>query len=327
MSEANGVNHMASANNFLSAQRPVNQPQISSVQIAGHRVKTFSQPIGMHRIKTPSEPIRTSTTIAKKTLPITAQFFSPKPTPLVAVTKTKSSAPTHQVTRRVDSPKTSSLSQKVKRFFSGFKGRSPSSASKAAGAIPAAPKFSPERSLKAFDACVDKIKGQVQTEGLLRLEGAFSTSNAIKARIDSPDSHDIDEVTEEIGKLDDVHATGRLLKLVVEDMQTAAVKQGNCPPLVDWLAVRSSSEGLRDLVAKLPPENREMLGKLITLSHDIVAHSDQNKMGWSNIAITLTPHLFMGNDDLFVGMSRGKEVADMLQFMAENHATIFPGHS
>ncbi|CAH1112463.1 unnamed protein product [Psylliodes chrysocephalus] len=157
-------------------------------------------------------------------------------------------------------------------------------------------------------------------EGLFRVAASTSKVKRLKASIDSGCfSHLIPEYR-------DVHILSSLLKLYLRELPE---------PLLtyhlhkDWLDAGQVPEShrlevVRDIIQRLPQENRDNLAYLFQFLSKLAKHPE-NKMTASNIAIVLSPNLLWNkHENLNVNIGNCVTVNILVELMVKESDNLFP---
>ena len=152
-------------------------------------------------------------------------------------------------------------------------------------------------------SCCDFLRSWLEHPGLFRLSGSAASINKLRDAFDAGDN--VDFAAEEV----DVDSVAGLLKLYIRQLPE--------PPLTynlysEFLACHDNPAQLKQLILRLPKENRDFTIYLMDFLCEISALADRNQMSPSNISIVMGPNLLRqreGEGDL---VSNLKETPIML---------------
>lgn len=150
--------------------------------------------------------------------------------------------------------------------------------------------------------CVEFLtKNALQTEGVFRLPGRSTLIKELKEYFDMAETPDFDAL--EV----DVHTVASLIKLFLRElpepliphdqylMMASQASKFQCGVLVDEeqrdRAFREATEKTKQLLADIPPHSYNLLKYLCAFFHKVSLHSEENKMGISNLATVLGPNI------------------------------------
>eukprot|EP01126_Amoeba_proteus_P054119 TRINITY_DN6633_c0_g1_i19.p2 TRINITY_DN6633_c0_g1~~TRINITY_DN6633_c0_g1_i19.p2 ORF type:complete len:649 (-),score=155.02 TRINITY_DN6633_c0_g1_i19:238-2184(-) len=145
-----------------------------------------------------------------------------------------------------------------------------------------------DETLHIFYNTLSTLKHHLQTEGLFRLPGSANNIQALESSID----HGL-----HVSLLDQpVHDIGSLCKAYFAQLPDPLLPEQFYEEFKECGHVEDREEKLsitRELIQKLPLENREVFIDLTTFLHGVSLHSQTNKMTPRNLAVCWTPTIII----------------------------------
>ena len=169
-------------------------------------------------------------------------------------------------------------------------------------------------------ACCDYLRDTaLEHPGVFRLSGSAAAINKLRDAFDAGEA--VDFGAEEV----DLDSVAGLLKLYIRQLPE--------PPLTfelykEFLAAHDNPAGLKSLVARLPPHQRDFTVYLLDFLCEIAALSDRNQMTPSNISIVMGPNLLRqreGEGDLVSNLKETPIMLSCCKTLVASWEQIRPG--
>ncbi|XP_028129947.2 rho GTPase-activating protein 92B isoform X2 [Diabrotica virgifera virgifera] len=156
-------------------------------------------------------------------------------------------------------------------------------------------------------------------EGLFRVAASTSKVKRLKAAIDSGCFSVL------IPEYRDVHILSSLLKLYLRELPEPLLTDHLHKEWLDAVQVPEIHrlEVVKDILAKLPQENRDNLAYLFQFFSKLAKHPE-NKMTASNLAIVLSPNLLGNKHELDVNIGNCVTVNILVELMIKESDHLFP---